>query len=266
MNQSTACLAALAIALSLAAAPGARTPTLQSGVEGGIEAIDDQPLAADARLDALLLELEAPTDAASLPAPDLRTIRDGPLHHRDEAYRLSTGPARRVAERAFGIAGLSAWQFASPDIDEPILLLIHQPQGNAAPAARVSDITLTARFYRTALAAMRRPADGRAESLDESGDGGVRRILVFVGADPVYSPEIDESQRAWSGASAAVAAAILTLLLLRFMLARRRVRVARVSAAAAESEHWNDADLPAEPADALAELHRRSGDTISHER
>ena len=228
--------------------------------------LDDQPLAADAALGALLADLAAATDSASLLAPDLRATSEDPSRHRGKAFHLSTGPATRVAERAFDITGLSAWQFASPDIDEPILLLIHEPQGTIAPGDRVSDIAIAARFYKTAIAQIRRFGADRAIGFDEAGAAAGQRILIFVGGSPVYSPLASDAWRAWSGAVLAIIGSLGALLLVRVMLVRRRAIAKPQAAISAEPEQWNDANLPPEPAEALAELRRRAGDTMTHER
>lgn len=206
-----------------------------------------------------------PDDDGGLPTPDFRAILTDPPAHRGRAFRLSTGTATRLAERAFGIDGLSAWQFASPEIEEPILLLIHESQGASAPGDRVSDITIAARFYKTALARMRRSEAGSAIRFDEADAASAQRILVFVGANPLYSPLASEAWRGWSGAVIAIAVAMALLWAARLMLVRRRTLARPQAAALAELEKWNDANLPPEPAEALAELRRRADDTITHE-
>lgn len=238
----------------------------QPPVEAPAVIRDDLPLAADAALEALIGGAESLEEAASFATPDLRAILADPHAHRGEVVRLSTGPATRVAERAFGIAGLSAWQFESPDIDEPILLLIHESQGTNAPGDRVSNITIAARFYKTALARMNRSGPGPAIRFDEADAASAQRIIVFVGASPVYAPVPSDAWRGWSGAVIAVAVALVLLWLARLMLVKRRELAKPRAAAVSEPERWNDANLPPEPADALAELRRRAGDTMTHER
>lgn len=248
----------------LIAAPPA--PFGQPPVDAPAVIIDDQPLASDAGLEAWLADAGLRQEAALLAAPDFRAILADPPAHRGGAFRLSTGPATRVAARAFGIDGLSAWQFASPDIDEPVLLLIHEPQGTMAPGDRVADITIAAVFHRTALARVRRSGARGAIGLDDADAASEQRVLVFVGANPVYAAVAAQAWRGWSGAVVAVATALVLLWLARLLLVRRRALAKPRAAALPESEHWNDADLPPEPADALAELRRRAGDTMTHER
>ncbi len=228
--------------------------------------LDDQPLAADSHLETMLSDAAARVEVTSLPAPPWRAIWDDPHAHRGEVIRLSTGPATRVAERAFGIDGLSAWQFASPDIDEPILLLIHEPQGTAALGDHVGNITIAAFFHKTAIARMRRSGPGGAIGLEDMDAAGEQRVLVFVGANPVYSPAAPQSWRGWSGAVLAVGMAIVLLWLTRLMVVKRRGLAEPQTAALLEPERWNDTNLPPEPADALAELRRRASDTMTHER
>ncbi len=228
--------------------------------------IDEQPLAADASLEAMLGELDAPADIASLLPPDFGAIASHPARHRGESFHLITGPATRVAERAFGVDGLSAWQFASPEIDAPVLLLIHEPQGATAPGDRVSDISIAARFYKTAIARMRPSGPDRAIRLDDADRVSGQRILVFVGANPVYAPRFSDAWRGWGGAVLVIGLALMLLWLARLVLLKRRAIVKPRAAMLARPEAWNDANLPPEPAEALAELHRRAGDTMTHER
>lgn len=228
--------------------------------------LDDQPLAADAALEALLADLAAPIGQVSPVELGLRAIADDPARHRGELFRFSTGPATRVTSRAFGIDGLSAWQFASPDIDEPILLLIHEPQGTAAPGDHAGNITIAAFFHKTAIARMRRSGPGGAIGLEDMDAAGEQRVFVFVGANPVYSPAAAQSRPGWSGPVLAVAMAIVLLWLARLMVVKRRELAKPQAAAVSEPERWNDANLPSEPAEALAELRRRAGDTMTHER
>ncbi|MCL4199515.1 MAG: hypothetical protein KJZ69_18630 [Phycisphaerales bacterium] len=266
MTRNVARITALAVAFSLSIAPITAARLLQSERESILAAIDDQLLAADAGLVAMLGEFVAPTDPASLVAPDFPAISHDPARHRGELFRFSTSPATRVTSRAFGIDGLSAWQFASPDIDEPILLLIHEPQGTAAPGDHVGNITIAAFFHKTAIARMRRSGPGGAIGLEDMDAAGEQRVLVFVGANPIYSPAAPQSWRGWSGAVLAVGMAIVLLWLTRLMVVKRRGLAEPQTAALLEPERWNDTNLPPEPAEALAELRRRASDTMTHER
>ncbi|GEM_PF-5200064 len=230
------------------------------------EVVDDQPLAADPALDALVVDVGAWSATAAAPAGNLAAIASDPAAHHGQTVHLSTGPATRVASSAFDIPHLSAWQTSADLVSEPLLLLIYEPDGSGALGDQVGSIELNATFWKSALANMRSTSSrSRPESTDLAAPPATERILVFVGALPRYSPATADQSLAWGNLVAALLIGGALLFLVRRLALRRAARRPDRVISAASEETWNDANLPDEPAEALAELRRRGGDTITHD-
>lgn len=226
--------------------------------------VDDQPLTADPELDALIEHVAAWHEPVDSPAPDLPAIAADPATFRGQTFRFTTGPATRIATGAFDINHLSAWQTTSPDITEPILLLIYAPDGTAAPGDHVESIDLPTCFYKTAMASMHL-AGSLVATQGNPPARPPERILVFVGALPEFTPAATGGLPAWGNLVAALlVGGVLLLIVRRYALRRSAVRP-HVVIGEEPREAWNDANLPDEPAEALAELRRRGEDTITHD-
>jgi hypothetical protein len=229
-------------------------------------ALDDQPLAADPGLYALIADLAADgTEIAAL-LPDFAAVSANPARFHGQTFHLTTGPATRVATSAFDIPNLSAWQFASDGVAEPILLLIHEPEGSIAPADQVTSIELDATYWKSALATMSAPSGDLTRRETESGSARpMERILVFVGTKPVYMTEAANTPLSpWTSLVVALLVGGAVLLVVRRM-ARQHPAPHPCIGRDPPQEQWDDADLPEEPAEALAELRRRGEDTMSHD-
>ncbi len=224
---------------------------------------DDVALSADAALDALVSEVPKWSDQGDFPDVDLPSIVANPASFRGQTFHFTTGPATRVADRAFDIRHLSAWQTTSPRVGEPILLLIYEPNGTAAPGDHVKSIDLPACFYKTAMASMHLAGSLGATREDQPARPP-QRILVFVGALPRFTAASTSNTPAWGQLVAALLVGGVVLLIMRRSALRRSASRPHVAIGAAR-EAWNDGDLPEEPAEALAELARRREDTISHD-
>ncbi len=254
----------LALLVLLSSPPAGRPPT---ALEALGDVVDDQPLAADAGLDALISSALIATASSGAAAPDWVAIAQTPAEFRGRIFHFTTGLATRVAERAFGIDGLSAWQTSSPAIVEPILLLVYEPPTPTSPAAQATPthidlIELDAAFWKTAVADLH----PQRQTLDQTvrATPQPRRILVFVGTSPRYTPLRSGGIDEWTGLVAALVVGGALLLIVR-KAARPRLAGGPVSGVDAGEPQWNDAGLPDEPAEALAELRRRGEDTMTHE-
>ncbi len=259
-NRGLAILALISTALPLLALSAPPTG------DWAMQTVDDQPLAADPALDALVAAVGAWSERDTAPVVDLAAIASDPAAHHGRTFHLSTGPATRVASSAFDIPHLIAWQTTADPVSEPLLLLIYEPDGRDAPGEHVGSIELNATFWKSALANMRSTSSRlRPESTDPAAPPATERILVFVGALPTYSPATAKQSLAWGNLVAALLVGGALLFIVRRVALRSAGRRPDRVTSAADEEAWNDANLPAEPAEALAELRRRGGDTIAHD-
>lgn len=248
------CLSVLVLALAGATQAGQGNP------------IDDQPLAADAMLE-LLLDRSEPRDREfQFGTTDLAAVAAAPAEFRGKSFVLRTGPAIRVSTRAFDVTSLSGWQFSVEGLAEPILLLIHEPAGSTAPSDRVTSIEIGATFWKSAMATMSvRAVDPARPSSGDVLSREAQRILVFVGTEPIYAAVSEGAPIApWAGLVGVLVVGGGVLMVVR-RVARRQSALRAFVDRDAEPDKWNDADLPDEPAEALAELRRRGEDTMSHD-
>lgn len=218
---------------------------------------DDEPVfRADAGLDALLQNLNWSEVATHRLEPfDLRAIGDSPATYRGEPGVVS---GRVLSQELLTLAGhdLVRWTVRPKEGPTFVVLLRPEQAARIPDASKRPSLEIPARFYKRYLRS-------RFE-----GDTNPVPFLLFVGTNPALTASQDLINDAGSIARSAVAIAVgVTTGLLIWILLRSRSRTRRSPARALQDDSgagWNDANLPEEPADALAELRQRAEDA-SHE-